>query len=231
VQFEGRIMGFRPDIAVFQFHRTDFEDNIRSGLFALSDDGRLEQHADSYMPGVAISDRLLAIPPYRWLDAHSQLFSALRQHLTAIAKNLLTALRSPAGEDGRGGAAQQEPVAKRLEDGPAALASALLERSLKTAKQAGVEWYLFEIPEHMAGPAYSSLMNRLDLSPQLEARVASPLETFRAQDKRAMYVPHGHGHLSKAGNAFGAALLASRIAEHRAGKLADCRIAATNSSG
>lgn len=223
VQFERRIASFHPTILVQGFHTTDFEDNRRSGLFALTSSGALEPRANAYLPGVAISDRLSAIPPYRWLDANSQLFAALRQKATDAAKRAMVALRT--GNFGR-----TELNADKKTDTPAnetapdydALSSALLRATHASARDRDIGWILFEIPVREGEGRYSSPLAKVKLDPELRQRVVSPIEVFRARPDVAMYQPNGHGHFTPEGNRVGAELIADALVRQERERLASC---------
>lgn len=228
VQFERRIAGFNPAVLVQAFHQTDFDDNLRAGLYVLGKDGRLEARAQSYLPGVAISDRLMAIPPYRWLDAHSQLFAAMRQKATEAAKSLLAKLRDP-GRAVKTNQARREAEAGGVKDAPRpgqALAAALLRATQASASAMGVDWYLFGIPTRTATTEYEDYADLLALTPEARARYVTPIARFRGRDNALFYQPNGHHHFTPLGNRIGAQMLADRIAAMSAARLASCRIAA-----
>lgn len=228
IQFEKRILPFRPMIFVQGFHRTDFDDNQRSGLFALTPEGRLEQRANSYLPGVAISDRMMAIPPYAWLDAHSQLFSAFRQKATDGVKKMLRTLRDPSSTvktNQKKQQAEQAGAAGMAGAMPGeALTGALLRETKQRAEAVGVDWYLLGIPTREGKAGYIEYSDRLGLTPEMRRHYVTPIDRFTGPDGARYYRPHGHGHFSEIGNAISAQMLADRIAAESQGKLAACRM-------
>lgn len=234
VQFERRILPFRPTILVQGFHTTDFDDNRRSGLFALRSDGVLEPRAQTYLPGVAISDRLLAFPPYRWLDAHSQLFAAFRQKATDAAKAAIVAIRTgdfartKTNADKTEGGDKEPAEARRAID---ALGSALLQETYAKARDQGVAWLLFEVPTREKGGRFSSPLSGILLGPEMAERVVSPIEVFRARPGVAMYQPNGHGHFTPEGNRVSAELIADAIVRNDRPVLAACRAGPSADAG
>lgn len=225
-QFEKRILPFRPTVLVQGFHRTDFDDNLRSGLFAIGADGRIEQRKASYLPGIAISDRLMAIPPYAWLDANSQLFAALRQEVTDGVKKLISTLRDPSSTvktNQSKKAAEEADAAAGARMPGQALTAALLSETNRRARAAGVEWYLLGIPTRKGKAGYEEYSDQLELTPEMQRRYVTPMARFTGPDGARYYRPRGHGHFSEAGNAIAAEMLAERIAAESAGKLAACR--------
>lgn len=223
VQFEKRILPFRPAVLVQGFHVTDFEDNRRSGLFELTPEGRLERRAQSYLPGVEISDRLMAIPPYAWLDAHSQLFAAVRQAAADSAKKLLATIRSGNFRKTRTNADKGGDTdvasAPLVKD---ALTSALLRRTYDEAKTNGVGWVLLEIPERKAEGKLGAPLDNVFIDTEMQPHVVSPIDVFRANPGVDMYRPNGHGHFTEEGNRVSAQLIADAMVRTEAARLSGC---------
>lgn len=219
VQFERRIVDFSPDITIFQFHATDLNDNLRSGLFALGEDGELVQTRDEYLPGVAVSDMLMKFPPYRWADAHSQFFSALRQSATTLVKRTLVIMRSDTvatDED------EPEGGENRFSDAQRKLTRALLLRTRESTLGANSDWYLFEVPRQRTAEEFVSKLDALELPNQHAHQIISPIQAFMGRDD--LYQPNGHHHFTPVGNAISAQVLANRIVQESGERLSQCRI-------
>jgi hypothetical protein len=225
VQFEKRILPFRPTVLVQGFHVTDFEDNRRSGLFALTPDGRLERRGRSYLPGVEISDRLMAIAPYAWLDAHSQLFAAVRQAATDSAKKLIATIRSGNFRKTRTNADKGDANSAAAPLVKDALTSALLRRTYDDAKSNGVGWVLLEIPERQPGGKLGAPLDNVFIDTEMQSHVVSPIDIFRASPGVDMYRPHGHGHFTEEGNRVSTELIADAIVRTEGARLGRCAAA------
>ena len=71
---ENEGINYHPDVVVYGLYANDFDDNVRSGLFALDHDS-LAVTSTVYAPAVKLLDVLNAIAPLRWLSEHSYLYS------------------------------------------------------------------------------------------------------------------------------------------------------------
>ena len=219
LQFERRIAQFSPDITVFQFHETDLDDNVRSGLFALNEDGGLVQVRDTYLPGVSVSDALMKFPPYRWADAHSQLFAALRKNVAPLIKRTLVDLQSAAPAPDDGAAQDKEAAATQAKRN---LARAILLRSRELTLDANSDWYVFEVPRQRSAEVSGSQLEALGLPGQYAHQIVSPVQQFMGRDD--LNLPHGHHHFTSTGNAMSAQVLADRIVDESRERLAECRL-------
>ena len=123
--WEGQMRAFSPDLVVMQWHVTDLDDNLRSGLYTVKD-GELQRGADTYLPSIALQDRLMRSGLYRFIADNSQLYAFARERAAGTIKALLVVIQevrrgkvTPEPED------QPEPEA--VADVPAA--SGTFERS------------------------------------------------------------------------------------------------------
>ncbi|MHC4949164.1 MAG: SGNH/GDSL hydrolase family protein [Planctomycetota bacterium] len=85
-------LGYEPDLVLVYWHESDLDDNVRSRLFTLGDDG-VERDADAYLPAVAVREFLFRFRAYRWLAGHSDLYNLLRERAAGLAKRGLVAVR------------------------------------------------------------------------------------------------------------------------------------------
>ena len=65
---------YQPDVVVLGFFANDYEDSVRSRLFAI-EDGRLVSQSRTYAPATSVLSVLNAVPPLRWLSENSHLYS------------------------------------------------------------------------------------------------------------------------------------------------------------
>src|SRR6185436_6506935 len=66
---------YKPDVVVVGFYANDFQDNLKAGLFALDEKGRVIEESRSHLPGVKIQNVIYAIPGVRWLSENSYFYS------------------------------------------------------------------------------------------------------------------------------------------------------------
>jgi hypothetical protein len=79
---------YDPDVVVLGLFANDFDDNVKSGLFAL-EEGELQVRKRRHVPGVKILDTIHSIPGLPWLSQHSYLYSLGFNTAWSVAKNLL----------------------------------------------------------------------------------------------------------------------------------------------
>jgi len=204
-------LGFDPDLVIFQWHATDPEDNARSDLWRL-DHEQLVPGRPSFLPSIALQDRLMAWPLYRMLNDHSHLYAFLREAAGTAVKQLALSL-SPARSEGA------EPSARIRGAGPGALAlsAALLQAVRAEVEGAGRGFLLVEIPERVSRTSFASTLDRLPPRALDAIAVLTPVDAFAqaASPDRKLYFERGHGHLTP----FAADLLASLIAQRALGLL------------
>jgi hypothetical protein len=202
VALEGEGMRYRPDLVLLQWHRTDPEDNLRSGLFRV-EDGRLARARDRYLPGVGVSDALVGNPVYRWLSERSHLYNATRERIAGSAKDLLASLgalrlaaAASAAETEAEGAAARARAADELN-------VLLLRRVREVAESQGARLVLVDIPVQHGRTRFSSSLDLLPRGWDDGFVVASPMPLFEAASapEVKLYREHGHRHLTPLGNA------------------------------
>jgi hypothetical protein len=228
--FEGRARAFAPDIAVFQFHASDFADNIRTAALLAADPAAgFRPTGASYLPGIAIQDRLMQFAPYRWAIGHSHLYTAVRERTALLVKDLLVTLRRaaalaaappPADPGGEAG----DP-ADRDRAGPARLTGRLLAHAGRLAAAAGSDAYILDIPTVIDRTHFVSRADLLGLDPATAARLVPLLPALEAAagPETRLFFERGHRHMTPLGNAIAARILAARILAGSAPRLAACR--------
>ncbi len=207
---------YSPDAVVFEWHFTDFDDNVRSGLYRLNGD-TLEIGATEYLPAVEIRRKLMALPLYPLVIQYSQLYSAVREMASIRAKSILvelSAAREPqatavAAAAGTGGTAPSRPPY------PVRLAAKLLHEAERVSEAHGARFYVLDIPRKQPGgvAAVSSLpqfsefgllddLAVVDLDRSLNREVA---------ECRKVYYEGGAGHFNQRGYSIAAARLADAL--------------------
>jgi len=217
---ESRVRPWAPDLMLVSVHSTDGFDNLRANLFQPGPQG-LEPTGRSFLPGVAISDRLNAFWIYRWAQENSHLYSAVREWAGGMGKRLLAIARvraagneaedaPPEAEETANGASAETPryVASQ------ALNQALVLQIAREAEVMGSRMMLFEIPMGPNRRFYSGPARHL-LGDAVLGQVpyASPLDTFltmRSPDVQ-LYMEKGHRHWTPLGNKVAARVAAQAI--------------------
>src|SRR5262249_36809565 len=145
--YESYARSFDPDVIVFQWHDSDFKDNVRSGLYRL-EQGKLVPGRASYLPSVDVQDRLMRSSVYRFVADNSHLYSFTREKAAKLTKRTLVMLRrssqAAASGDDEDDDARAAPEAPRAYD--LALAEALLDQAQAEVKADGRAFYIVEIP-------------------------------------------------------------------------------------
>lgn len=194
-------LAFHPDVALIEWHSSDLDDNIRSGLYRLTPNG-LEDTGAIYAPATKVTDFLQSQAVYRWLVENSHLYSALRERLASLVKHALADMR-------RGKAA---PVATG-ERRASALDIALLKATIGAAEDAKARALVVDIPDF---PSRTSFISNFKYLPQdwiASGPFVSPIGAFNAAARPylKLYFEHGMGHLTPTGNALLASTVADRL--------------------
>lgn len=216
---ESRVRPWSPDLMLVSVHSTDGFDNLRANLFQPGPQG-LEPTGRSFLPGVAISDRLNEFAVYRWAQENSHLYSAGREWAGGMGKRLLAIARvRDANNDAEETAGGEAPDADEGSETPGYVASQALNQALvlqlaREAEVMGSRMMLFEIPmgpnrRWYGGPARHILGDAL----LEEIPYASPLDTFlkmRSPDVQ-LYMEKGHRHWTPLGSKVAARVAADAI--------------------
>jgi len=224
LHFENLAARFSPDVVVFQFHASDYADNVRANLHRLTPDGDPVATGGTYLPAVGIRTVLEAIPAFRWVSENSQIYAGAREKAAVMVKRLLADinLRANAAEgDGADLEAEGGGVATRGHR----LTGALIGLSRRVAEDAGASWYLFDVPSRRSRTEFISTLYRMDLPADLAGRAVSPLPGFRdtaAPDVKLFY-ERGHMHFTPLGNRLAARAIFDQVSRDSAGRLAKCR--------
>jgi len=209
---------YEPDLVVFQWHASDFDDNLRADLFRLQGDALVPGQA-VYLPGVGLRDTLSQFAAYRWLIANSHLYTAVREKAGRFSKDLLAKFRG-------GGVVSVEATA--VETHRRSLAAALLAEGLARAEAIGAAWRVFEIPVFGTRTRITGFFENLPLTRAVRTRATSAAGVLNAAADvgTKLYFERGHRHLTELGNRLAAGRLVADILIGNAARLARCRRAA-----
>lgn len=215
VILESRVRRYHPDLLLMSVHQTDGNDNVRSGLYRAGPQGPVRSGA-TFLPGIAISDRLNRSASYRWAQENSHLYSAVREWAGTMGKRLLATIRLKAAESDNEDIALDKTVGGTLPAwvGDRVLNAQIVEAIDREGKAMEAPLMLFEIPTSGSRSQYVGVMDRI-LPPQLLAHIphASPLARFEqmASPQTQLYLERGHRHWTALGNRVAADVAADAI--------------------
>ncbi|WP_157215847.1 SGNH/GDSL hydrolase family protein [Flavisphingomonas formosensis] len=221
IAYRKEARAFHPDLVLMQWQVTDYDDNVRSGLFALKD-GALVQTSDRFLPGVATQDKLMKSALYRTLADHSQLYNFLREQIGWRAKQLLAFVRKR--EAGPAGGEEVEQNTYLISPIQVRLAAALLTEAKAEVERDGAHMMVVDIPNRTPERVFSS---SYDLMPPEVKQALPPVDAiplFRQalkKDGATLFFPHGARHLTPTGAALLSGEAIRRIEE--SGTLRGCR--------
>jgi len=202
VALENNGLAYSPDAIVFEWHSTDFDDNVRSGLYDIAD-GKLRRVHETYLPAVSIQDTLQQFAVYRFLSQYSELYSAVRETLTIQIKAALVHFREAepqAGADEEG--VPNESSSKDADqDYEARLAALLLAQAAQVASSHGAKFYVLDIPAEQADGHVKSTFDaveRTGAAPPNVVHLDGALNRIFDGGVQIFY-HRGHGHFTPTG--------------------------------
>ncbi len=188
---------YHPDVVVYGFYANDFDDNVRSGLFAL-ERGSLTVKSKAYAPATNVLDVVNAIPPVRWLSEHSYLYSLAFNTIWDWFKSAsVRRARKGRATDNEYATAVQEPnESERL------LAAALVSRMSQFCRSRGILLIVIDIPVHVnhgVGAFTSSIPPSLleGFRHDADALLLSHDILDPYQGVAEIHVEHGQNHISE----------------------------------
>ena len=197
---------YKPDVVVVGFYANDLGDNLKAGLFALDEKGRVVNEKRSYLPGVKIQNVIYAIPGVRWLSENSYLYSLAFNGTWYFFKERLE--KSAKFESAVGSSAGSSKYEIDL-------ALALLERMGRFCHERNIRLIVVDIPAR-PGPYRFEASIPERMRNQLAAsgiEVLDSRDLLGALDGAAeFHVPNGHNHISELTHALIGARLGERIA-------------------
>ncbi|HEX6114133.1 MAG TPA: GDSL-type esterase/lipase family protein [Geminicoccaceae bacterium] len=188
LQHEG--LRYAPDAVVLGFYANDFDDNIKSGLFAVGDDGELTLEKKTHAPGTGILRLHNAVPPLRWLSENSYLYSFA---MNTIWESMKLALLQEKQQELAVATAQADNYQKQL-------AEQLLKRMYLLCQENDVLFIVLDIPEPSETAQFASsipedLVDAFDR--YSDALIQSEEALARYRGVAEFHVPHGQRHISE----------------------------------
>jgi lysophospholipase L1-like esterase len=145
---ERELLNYDPDVVVLSYFINDLTDNVRTGLFRLSDGG-LETAAETYVPAGRLGNYLNSSWFFNLLSERSNAFAFIKERATAIVRaemvrsneeNLLDDRESESQREGAPGSDGGEHDPER------ALAAAILQRTYEQLHERGIPFVIQSIP-------------------------------------------------------------------------------------
>lgn len=204
VFLENEGIKYKPHFVVLGFYANDFEDNIKAGLFELSDDG-LKVKKREHIPGVRIQNILYKFSLLRYLGENSYFYSLLFNSTWAFFKEqlyskekaqLLTELAVPS----------EELTGYKIQ-----LTARLIERMYSFCRKNDITLVILDIPRidgegfrsSVPDEIYQLITNNSDIFVNSEEVLKDYNHVIEIHN------PHGHRHISE----FAHALLGVSIAK------------------
>ena len=198
---------FDPDLVIFSWEASDFNDNVRSDLYRLQN-GRLERSHAAYLPAVGVQDALMRYAVYRLIADHSQLYTFVRERFNRIVKRQMVGAQQatlgvPQGGDAdadraQGEAADSDDVAH---SNKIALSGAILLHADDEIVASGREFYVVDIPSRLSRTEFASTTGTLPESVRSRIPIVAPLAALRkaARPDLKLYYEKGLGHFTPTG--------------------------------
>jgi len=207
--FDGYARKFSPDLVVAEWHGSDWQDNVRSGLFQVKD-GHLQRLAATYLPATKIQAIFLGSPTYRWMAENSQFYNAVRDYTARLVKRVLVAVRGrpPAG-GADGDNEDASPAAAQVD-----LSIALIQELRRHVEEANARFIMVDVPRRLNRQKFESSFAQLLAQLTGDPAFISPVSAFEmaAGPETKLYTEKGNYHLTSLGNRLLADLVAEKIA-------------------
>jgi hypothetical protein len=196
IVLEHYLLQFDLDFVVLAFFQNDYDDNVKTGLFALKD-GKLVATSHSHVPGIRIANFLYRYTPHAWLNEHSWAYTYLFNAAYEFAKTGL----------GRGSIRKLQE-SHVLGDGEIAayqkdLTLSLLRRVYELCHENGIRLILIDVPTQQLGPSLSEEVRR-NSGAYADVLLEGTQVLGDYLGVVDVFVPHGQRHLNEVGHlAFG----------------------------
>lgn len=218
--YQAKVRGFDPDLVLMQWQVTDYDDNVRSGLYMLRD-GKLAKGADTYLPAVAAQDKLMKFALYRLLADHSHLYNFAREQIGWRVKQLTAFLAKRETGPAENEVEQNSYVINQAQ---VDLSAALLREARAEAAKDGAGMIVVDIPNRTPERVFGSSYDLMPADVKRELPAVSAIPQFRAavrDPKVEMFFKNGARHLTP----LGADLLARETVKRieASGALKGCR--------
>lgn len=213
VTYESFARTFKPDVVVYEWHLTDFDDSARSGLFRLKD-GRLERTGRTYLPSISLQDKLMSSAVYRFVADHSQLYGFLRENAARYAKRVLRAESAKDADEANAGAALGAAVYAKASPYAISLSEALLNQAREATARDRAGFYVVEIPRPLSRTEVVTSIDQMSPEFLSTLNVIQPAPLLKAAGRpdRKLYFENGAQHLTPEGVAVLLSASVDRIA-------------------
>jgi hypothetical protein len=202
--YEGFSKQFDPDVVIFEWHDSDLDDNVRSGLFRVSN-GVLERSADTYLPGVSLQDALMKSTIYRLVADNSHLYTFVRERLARKAKELLSAVRAiqarPSQSKGNAQDDEADGGADDVQPYQSVLAGMLLQYAHDHVVAEGRDFVVVDVPRRVTRTTFNSSLYLIPQESRANLKIVTPLQELvgAANPETKLYSERGHDHLTPLG--------------------------------
>ncbi len=155
---ERELLKYDPDVVLVSFYGNDLVDNMRTGLFVLGDDGKLEEARTRYVPAGGLGNFLNSNWFFNLLSERSNAFVFLKEELTELVKGQMVRANqeafSRAADEADEEAAPEEAAPGPFEDLIARkkLAAAIFERLYRHLRERAIPLVIHSIPAGLYGP-------------------------------------------------------------------------------
>lgn len=190
---------YQPDVVVFQWHKTDPLDNVRSKLFKLDANEQLIQANKTYLPAVKIRDWLSQFAVYRFLIENSQLYSAIRELIAKQVKSILVSFNTIAVSKTQ----SPKKSSSRKSNYAIRLSTRLLQEAKYLSNKQGANLCVLEIPERLNSRIkFESNLSKFEPKVREQLNMWSPIQVFQqaADPSIKIYFEKGYFHLTPFGN-------------------------------
>lgn len=197
---------YQPDVVVLGWYANDFDDNLKSGLFALDEHGRLVERSYTHVPGVRVQSVIYRIAPLQWLSENSYFYSLLFNRVWTYFKVRL--------EERAHFEHAVVPADKEISEYELALSSALIRRMQDFCSARGMRLIVVDIPRRVERYRFGLSLPEAKRAALLAAgvEVLDVRELLAELDGAAKFhVPNGHRHISELTHALIAKGLGRRI--------------------
>lgn len=202
---------YQPDLVLLAWHSTDPGENIRSNLYGLKDNSLVKLN-DTFLPAVAIREKLEKIPLYQYIEENSHFYTYFREMASVKTKAVLSAIYSnQRNPNSHNDVAVQQDYSKRL-------TLALLDQIQNVCIQNKIKFMIFDIPARQTREGYTKYYSEFPLTiedAQNRYSFFSPIENFEKAENIVLYRKIGHGHFNPMGNDIAGKGLAEFIARNQ----------------
>ena len=208
---------YHPDLVVLGWHYTDLDDNVRSNLFELTDEGDIKRKAAEYLPGVKEREFLDRFPIYGYMAEHSQLYNFARNWFALRAKRWLAKARfysSPKAQNPKK-PSRVSRSSRSKKKYTQELSLAILAQIQQECRDHDSEFLILDIPFRLSRTEFvSKFPSEKDHNPHHDFNIASPVAKFKEHEDALVYY-EADGHFTPLGCDLVGAVLADFIYEKK----------------